>query len=192
MFNNLIQFNVKGDTILLTSHSLHIFVSSKILQYASLLFKTIFSDKNIKSKFSTNFPSVIPVFNLYASSLHFVCGILHGYNNSTWQLLLLKQLFNVAIMAIYKLCCQDCINWLIELYLKSFLIEPKLSKNIINLFVTAIVYRLKRIFQELLIMLVYKATAPLTQLFSCNSGKVLRKTLLDNNLLFIQAINNNI
>jgi hypothetical protein len=48
--------------------------------------------------------------------------------------------------AIYELRCQDHINWLIELYLESFLIELKSSKNIINLLATAIVYRFKRIF----------------------------------------------
>jgi len=41
-------------------------------------------------------------------------------------------------------------------------------------------------------MLVYEATTPLSQLFSYNSSKVLGKTLLGNNLFFIQVIDNNI
>ena len=61
--------------------------------------------------------------------------------------------------------------------------EPKLFKNIIDLLATVMVCKFMRIFQELSIMLVYKATAPLSQLFSYNSGKVLGKTLLGNNLL---------
>ena len=183
MSNNLIRFDIEGDAILSTSHGSHILVSSKILQHASPLFKVIFSDEDIKSKLSTDCPPVIPVLDLYAPSLHFVCGILHGHDSSIWQPSSSEQLFNVAMTATYELRCQDRINWLIELYLESFLMEPKSSENIIDLLATAMVCRFERIFQELSIMLVYEATAPLSQLFSRNSGKVLGKTLLGNNLL---------
>lgn len=110
MSNNLIQFNIKGDAILLTSYSSHILVSLKILQHTSPLFKAIFSNKDIKSKLSTNSPPVIPVLDLYTPFLHFVYGILHGHNSLIWQPVSSKQLFNVAMTATYKLHCQDRIN----------------------------------------------------------------------------------